>query len=181
MSDQATNHSGERTGSPRRKVRPEFSDLGRSPVIIRPNRKGKPEIFARNLRLLTALHGSGAADACKEIGERAGLPINRKWYRRLCSKGISQLNGRNRQQLDAVVEFFNAMSSGKITLGLDDLWEEDLLQRVAAVSDTPVVDHRFNRCLRQLCELLNREDRRYGYLEQLIGSLYRERLRPSAG
>ncbi|TWT55474.1 hypothetical protein KOR42_28600 [Thalassoglobus neptunius] len=71
------------------------------------------EIFKRNLRELLEARGLKQ----KDFAEKSGLSY--RWVRRICSQGLTRVEDRNREQLEALCEFFEVSP-------VERLWSEHL-------------------------------------------------------
>ena len=157
-------------------------------------RMGKPSVFARNLRILTALEGLKATTACREIQQmlelqaqsqlRAAsdkdrtaieascreikrLPINPTGYRRLMQRGVSRSSKTTRLHMHAIALYFGVYYA--------ELWDEELPDRlnIQAQRNSPPKDE-FLIPTRQLQELLSKGAGQYDYLVELLASLHGE-------
>lgn len=158
-------------------------------------KKGKPEIFAKNLRFLTALKGLNAASLAqkvqamllatgsyleddedtkispnlikKSLAKFEKDPVDPRWIRRLLREGVSKASPRTYQHLHALALFFG--------VNIDSFWDEALVQKMnfewAMHHDETRPDFE-SLHVRKFAELMTIE--KYQYLKSLIDSLFDE-------
>ena len=155
---------------------------------------GKPEVFSKNLRMLTALKGLKATTACraiqamlekhgeeqmrtagprlaKEVGKSLAEirqnPVDPKWYRRLMQRGVSRASKTTWRHMDALGIFFG--------IAYEDMWDETLpnglTYRDQTSNQSPTSSTIYAR---KLIELLERGEGKYEYLKSLLDSLHGE-------
>jgi len=167
-----------------------------------PIRMGKPAAFARNLRLLAALHDLTAEGLCRELKQmlvrkeanlRAAIleedlgSVRRRdtdaelnavavAVKRINAKWIRRLmsKGVSRSDKRTRTQFHAIAKFFRVEYAL--LWEETLITvqhpGLGQPLATPYAPFAVES--QKLVELLELGDRRYGYLSQLIDSLHRE-------
>lgn len=161
---------------------------------------GKPEVFSKNLRMLTALKGLKATTACraiqamlekhgeeqmrtagprlaKEVGKSLAEirqnPVDPKWYRRLMQRGVSRASKTTWRHMDALGIFFG--------IAYEDMWDETLPKQLNVQNQTS--NHMPNLSAvyaKKLMELLERGEGKYEYLKSLLDSLHMELFRRQA-
>lgn len=184
-------------GSQSRSRPNEEVDYGETPLPATiSNRMGPPGVFAKNLRVLTAIRGLKATTACRAIQQmleehgksqlRAASgrtkktvaesiahikqnPVDPKWYRRLMQRGVTRSNKRTWRHMNAIAVFF------RVTY--EDLWDEELSNRLniqaQSKGEVPKAAEIYSQ---KLTELFERGDGKYDYLKFLIDSLHGELL-----
>src|SRR5437879_4122374 len=85
-----------------------------SPVEKGPLGGGAPDVFARNLDLLSRWKRLSR----KEVAEKSGVP--RQWFRRIVTRGLRRVTERNRHSLRALAKLFGLHT-------LEQFWESDLI------------------------------------------------------
>ena len=111
------------------KVDPDSVSEDRRKFQLDKNVERDPEVFARNLDLLTIMHRLNRVEAAEKVG------ANVLWYRRAVTVGLSRIDKRTRPVLERIVEVFGLTT-------VEDLWERDLIRferssGLKAEADTP--------------------------------------------
>jgi len=134
---------------------------------------GEPAVYARNLRLLTAMKGVTAEEACKGIEAemlRQNYPaakVDPKWYRRLMTKGASRSDPRTITQFWTIPKYFELQDH--------ELWDANLIT-FQLTNKAPILPskNRFAVHGQKLADLLEKGAGRYDYLMSLLDSLHNE-------
>ena len=167
---------------------------------------GEPGIFARNLRLLTAMRELTAERACKEIAEmmrREAVAERDRILKNTSDSKASQAATEKFQEIAKIKIdpkwYRRLMASGVsrsdkrtrtqfhaiarfFEVRYEGLWETDLVTFKLNDLKAPIVTStqtRFAFHVQKLIELLDHEAGKYDYLKSLLDSLYAEATRSS--
>jgi len=128
----------------------------------------RPEVFARNLDRLAQMHGLTR----KEVAEKIGT--NYQWFRRIVTRGLTRISGKNMASLERLATFFNLGS-------VDEFWNPNLIEfrveKPGLDRDADPYTHfvwrqqKFWPYARKLAHIL--ATGKHEYLKNLIDALYK--------